>query len=51
MCTAFPGVWIHAGSGTCQCRLTRYRTRYECPVSLATWVRDGYFQTRIWFCE
>ena len=32
-------------------RLTRYRTREECPVSLATWVREGYFQTRIWFCE
>lgn len=29
----------------------KYRTRYECPVNLATCVNDGYFHTRIWFWE
>lgn len=29
----------------------KYSTRYEWPVNLATCVNDGYFHTRIWFCE
>ena len=31
--------------------MARYSTRYEWPVNLAIWTSDGYFHTKIWFCE
>ena len=40
-------VTIHSPSGL----VARYKTRYVWPVSFATWVRDGYRQIKIWFCE
>merc|ERR1712224_391572 len=31
--------------------MARYRTRYVCPVRVATFAMDGYFQRMIWFRE
>ena len=31
--------------------IARYNTRYVCPVKVATFAMEGYFQRMIWFNE